>query len=212
MSTPISDDITAVEPIEVIDLDAEAPPASGKFVGILMLDNPHAEGQTIDEQPSDDAEIVDVDLLTPGDTEPVEALLLPDGVEPSAAVIGTSEGDILYSSQERLIVVGLAGDDLLFSTTVGSTLYGGDGYDLLQSERGGDRLIGGADPDMFLLWCDTMEAPSHIVDFSGDDMLVLGGQGGVIEQNGNAITLNGRAIVTFENAAVALSAAMFWLT
>lgn len=206
--TPI-DDIATIPVIETPELDDDVARDTAQFVGILLLDE---DAETVSATPETvGTDGIDVDIVSAGDELTSSATVeLPDGVDPRAAIVGTCDGDVLWTDGSHLDAVGLAGDDVLISTVAGSRLYGGDGYDLLQSEMGGDTLTGGADPDLFLLWIDSMSAPSRIADFDADDMLVLVGDIGVVELADRVISVDGRTVATFASDEAAANA-MFWL-
>jgi hypothetical protein len=197
------EDIASLEDTEAAPAKREAEMQEASFVGVMR---------------DDAAELVapsEFDALVPVDVEPVTFIGLDPAPESDAAsrainaLLGTADGDVLMTDADHLIAFGLAGDDNMVSTVEGSKLFGGDGGDLMQSEHGGDTLSGGEGVDMFMLWVDAFSAPSKIVDFSADDMLVIIG-GGNITRDGSSIMSDGVAVATFRTEAMAKQAA-WWV-
>ena len=67
----------------------------------------------------------------------------------SSGLVGTSDGDIMFSSADGETVEGLAGDDVLLGLAGDDTLNGGAGSDVLTGGGGSDVLAGGAGDDRY---------------------------------------------------------------
>jgi Ca2+-binding RTX toxin-like protein len=99
--------------------------------------------------------------------------------------MGTLLAVFALKGKDRLF--GLGGNDILSGGKGNDRLVGGDGNDTLSGEGGRDILSGGAGKDQFIInRRDSRESGvARILDFSGDDVLVVKGFKGV---NGKPIS------------------------
>lgn len=196
------DDTPVLLDEEVVPDDSE----SQAFVGILLL--PTDESVTDVGDPATDAIAGETSVDT-DDVSALPAIIDIDGTSLSTAdaIVGTEDGDVILLEAGG-VVLGLAGDDVIESANGGATMIGGSGYDLLSSLAGGDTMVGGEDPDLFLLWFETMTAPVRIVDFDASDVLTLVGDVTSVSTDGRTLLVDGRPTAIFSTAdAAALAAA-----
>jgi hypothetical protein len=92
-----------------------------------------------------------------------------------AALVGTSEDDVLNGTKNDDILSGGEGDDTLNGGAGNDTLYGGEGDDALHGGAGDDILWGGDGDDM-------------LVGGGGDDVLIGGAGNDILNGGGGADT------------------------